>query len=286
MKIFELYRSINSKNVESFIIYTSSLFKKEYKLNGINRLIFKKKWQKKEYEPYCRANIRAALVYLDFLVKNHDENFESNVRNCLADLYPFYKEIFPNLCDKNDLINVNQLSSFLHFDIAKSLFYKNTILPKLQKKNYIDLPVVYLLRLCLESKVYGILGIDYIHIDNSSTQLSKILEIVPSLKTIEFSSQINWSMIQDINDWINHFMHRNLRPFPWTIHFAFQQLEPFFKVGSRNFGNTVSHSVYASAFLENKDSYIREIQQKFKELYPEKEVKIKWRMIQEVHLKK
>lgn len=286
MKFEELYSSINAKNLEIFITETKDKIKKELKPNAVFNLIFKKAWNEKELRSMKKASIQASLSYLEFLLNEHGDGFEKSVRNCLADLYEYYIEVFSESHTSSWIFNVNNIPTSIYFQLSKNIFYQNSIPDKLQKGSYLDLPATYLLRLCLEGRIHGLLGIDYIRVGEGSIPLSDILKIVQNLKSIKFSSEIKWERITQINDWLNHYIHRNLRPTPWCIHYAFQEMEPFFKTGMREFGNTKSYSSYASAFLENKEVFQIELLNRLEERYPTKKISIKWSGLHEVHLKK
>lgn len=285
MELTNLYSSISKDNVKSFILNTNLKIRPQLKYGGVFNLIFSKSWKERELQSLRKASIQGALIYLNFLVESESENFEQDVRNCLADLYPFYRDYF-SISEGPRIFNVNNLPTALHYDLCKGLFYENSIPEKLQKRSYLDLPVTYLLRMCLEGRIHGFLGIDYLRKGGSSIPLSEVLKLSQKLTTIEFSPEVNWDRICKINDWLNHYIHRNLRPVPWCIHLAFQELDVFFKAGMREIGTTKSYSTYYSTFMEDKDQFQKEFSDILKEKFPHDEIDIKWSHLHEIHLKK
>lgn len=285
MNLNQLYTGINEENLKAFIEDTSQRVVKPLKHGGVFNLIFKKSWKEKELHSLQKANIQAALIYLEFLTNKKTSDFEQNVRNCLADLNYFYREFFPPSEDSPPIFNVNNIPTSIYFDLSKGLFYENAIPSILQKRSYLDLPVTYLLRMCLEGRIHGFLGIDYVRVGKNPISLSEILKLTQKLQTIEFSPSIKWDRIIKINDWLNHYIHRNLRPVPWCIHLAFQELELFFKNGMREFGSTKSYSSYASTYMEDKDLFQNEFSTILKQRFPGEETSIKWSGLHEIHLK-
>lgn len=282
MDLNQLYGSISIENVKSFIGETNQNIGTHLKYGGVFNLIFSKSWKERELQSLRKASIQGALIYLDFLIENESDNFEQDVRNCLADLYPFYRDFF-SISERSLIFNVNNIPTALHYDLSKGLFYGNSIPEKLQKRSYLDLPVTYLLRMCLEGRIHGFLGIDYVRKGENSIPLSEVLKLTQKLTTIEFSSEINWDRICKINDWLNHYIHRNLRPVPWCIHLAFQELDVFFKFGMREIGTTKSYSTYYSTFMKDKDLFQKEFSILLKQRYPKEETMIKWSDLHEIH---
>ena len=136
------------------------------------------------------------------------------------------------------------------------------------------------LRLALESRVHGFLGVDYILINNKPINLSKLLKIAKSLENIQFSDSINWDEIEWVNDWLNHFMHRHLRPQPWTIHQAFEILRGLFTIESHTMGTVTTSSIFSSTVVRDFDSLKNEFEQYLNNQYSD--VNIAWSPTQEI----
>ncbi|WP_431137974.1 hypothetical protein, partial [Psychroserpens mesophilus] len=57
--------------------------------------------------------------------------------------------------------------------------------------------------------------------------LSTLIKVSKGLNSVEYSNKMDWTEIEWVNNWLNHHMHRHLRPYPWIIHQALEVLIPF-----------------------------------------------------------
>lgn len=261
MNFTEEYNNPSPESIKKLIETLKSIVGKPFNINRIYNLIFNKKnWNEKEHINFQKANILAACEYLTYLGKQGvNENYAQNVRTCLAGLNLILKEYLKDKYEECSTININYISSFSHFQMTKSLFENNSLPTKMDNRIHLDLPVLYLLRLSLEGRVHGFLGIDIIRIKNRPLDFSKILKITSKMKSISFNSEINWCNISIVNDWINHFMHRHLRPYPWTIFYAIKIISPLFEKGVFRFSDGMTHSIYASTQIQNRESLKNEL---------------------------
>jgi hypothetical protein len=55
--------------------------------------------------------------------------------------------------------------------------------------------------------------------------LNSLIKLSKELKTVKYSKAVNWTEIEWINIWINHHMHRHIRPYPWVIYQAIELID-------------------------------------------------------------
>ena len=68
--------------------------------------------------------------------------------------------------------------------------------------------------------------------------------------------------------WLNHHMHRNIRPEPYIIHTVLKYLKPIFTAGKKELGGSTLYSFDMSAYVEDSEAYHEEIEMKLKKKYP------------------
>ncbi|AIZ42367.1 hypothetical protein [Cellulophaga baltica] len=183
------------------------------------------------------------------------------------------------------LISTNTLPSAIQFDSAKRLFYNHQIRKQNQNNYSTDLLALYAIRLSLESRVRGLLGIDYATTNGKNIGLSTFMKIAKGLKYVEYSSNTEWTEIEWVNNWLNHHMHRHLRPYPWIIHQALEVLrllvdpkEPLIK------SNRTIYSFYSATYVIDESALQKEIEATLKELHIK--VQIRWLDKREIVKKK
>lgn len=146
----------------------------------------------------------------------------------------------------------------------------------MQKKRYdLDILVLYALRLSLERRILGFLGIDFIISNEKPVGLSKLLKIVKKLDNVIYKDEIDWDKIEVVNNWINHHMHRHLRPYPWVIHQAFEVVDPLLEKSKVIDGNTIHYSIHASTFVHDEEAFHAEIEERINAEMPN--VYIAWK---------
>lgn len=132
------------------------------------------------------------------------------------------------------------------------------------------------MRLALEKRILSFLAIDYIETENGSpVMLSRLFPIIKRLNNIEFKPEVNFDQIKWVWDWLNHYMHRHLRPYPWAIHQAFQILNALLLPSEKVTPKTTIHSFYASTIIRDWDGLKYEIQKSVEQDI--KGAKITWR---------
>lgn len=272
------YRDTNLDNVDYLINYLKSIAGKEVSLTCRRQNAFKTKWTKREENLRTRCHVQNAAEYLVFLRLNFSKE---QIKIVIADLAIYVKRL-----DTNDdvdfiLLSTNTLPSAIHFDTAKNLFYANNIKEQ-HKNNYsIDLLSLYGLRLSLESRVKGLLGIDYATNKGNPIGLSTFIKISKNLKSVNYSKNINWTEIEWVNDWINHHLHRLIRLYPWTIHQAFETLKHF--VAPKELvktNNKTTYSFYSATIVENESDFHNEVETALKSECPA--INIEWKDSREI----
>lgn len=267
-------------NVNKLVEYLASIVGKETSLSSIRQSILKTKWLHREKQLRSRSHVQAAIYFLKYLIKNGKQPFEGeDIKTVIADLIPYISTL-----DKSEdvsfiVVSTNTLPSTIHYKHAKWLFYKNQ-LPDARNRYNLDLMVLYVLRLSLEQRVLGFLGIDFVVARNKPVSLTKLLKIVKKLENVKYAEQINWDEIEWVYDWLNHYMHRHLRPYPWVIHQSFEILNSVLE-SSQIIRNKTTHlSFYASTIVQDEDKLQTEIEKEIVQMTPD--AKIQWRNHREI----
>lgn len=269
------YNNPTEENLSLLIEYLQNIGGKTFKIVYLRENLFKVNWKTKENKIRNRCQIQSAKKYLQYL-ENQDKSVKKKqVQNSIADLCYYVNELDQNEYTSFIAGNSNIIHSAIHFHSAKNLFKNHQILESHQDNYMSDLLIVYALRLSLEKRIRAILGIDYATTNNKKIGLSYYLDLVESLENIEFVKGVNWKEIKLINNWANHFMHRHIRPYPWTIYEAIQVLEPLLNpkepLVMKN--GTKKYSLDGSAYVTNESKLEKEIDEKLITKFPEIKIK-------------
>lgn len=231
---------------------------------------FKTKWKIREENIRNRCHVQNAIVYLQSIKYNCSE---SQIKVVIADIAKYVNRLDSNEDTSFILISTNTLPSAIKFDIAERLFLSHQIRKQNQNNYGTDLLTIYALRMSLESRIKGLLGIDYATNKGQNITLSTLIEISKRLKSIKYSIDINWTEIEWINKWINHHIHRQIRPYPWIIYQAFESLKSFIDPKEPIVTeNRTIYSFYSATFVENEEKLHKEIESSLKKRYLEIEI--------------
>lgn len=283
MTILQIFQSPTTENVTSFASSVKERITKKPKANGVFDCVFKTNWNENENIHWQKSNIIAACDYLINLNEEYPELFEIKAKTCLADLSRILRDFFKDE-DYSKLFNTNTSPSFTYWNLVESLNLSKEV-SKSTGSSSNDLPILYLMRLSLESRVHGFLGIDFISANGKRVELSQLIKISKELKSLKFDPKINWDRIEKINVWMNHFMHRHIRPFPWTIDLAIKELRPLFSWSNREHIDFEEFGWYLSTIATSQNELLREIKSKLQERFGE-DVSIKWSGTHEIHVGK
>lgn len=265
-----VYKKITKENIELLVEYLKSISGDELSVICRRQNAFKTKWINREENIRNRCHVQNAVVYLQSI---KDKCSESQIKVVIADIAKYV-----NLLDSYEdtsfiLISTNTLPSAIKFDIAERLFLTHQIRKQNQNNYGSDLLTIYALRLSLESRIKGLLGIDYATNKGQNINLSTLIEISKGLKSIKYSKDINWTEIEWINKWINHHMHRQIRPYPWIIYQAFESLKSFIDPKEPIIiENRTIYSFYSATLVENEEALHNEIKSSLKQKYSEIEI--------------
>lgn len=257
-----VYSEPTTQECEELITYFQKIGGRTLSSSCIRQNVFKISWTKKDNLLRNRCHVQAAAEYLEFLKSTFSVNDKADdIKVLIADIIPYIKQIDLDQDTSFILLSTNTLPSTIHFKHVKELFYKNS-LPKDAHRRYdLDILVIYGLRLSLEKRILGFLGIDFIEKSNGGPLLfSNLIPIIKSLTKINFKTGINFDEIKWVLDWLNHHMHRHLRPYPWAIHQAFEVLNPLLLASKINVGDTEHFSFYASTSTQDIDILKKEIE--------------------------
>lgn len=250
------------ENVELVEGYLNSLSGKAMSLRQIRQNIFKKKWTRDQIDLLYRCEFQAAAIFLKYLQEKSSEvSWKANVQTTIADLTQYVRFFDSEVDTSFIVVSPNTDSSQVHFKNATSLFYQCKLPDKLIKRYHQDVLVLYALRLSMERRVLNFLGIDYLESSKGIIGLMSLLRIAKKLKNIEYHPGIKWEEIDWVLYWLNHLMHRGVRPHPWTIHQAIEVLNPLFNPGKKVSGKRISWSIYASTYVEDEEMFHNELVQ-------------------------
>lgn len=273
-----VYLDTNLDNVIQLINYFKTIGGKEISLSCRRQNGFKTKWSKKEENLRTRCHIQNAAEYL-YSIKN-DFSIEQ-IKIVIADIATYIKILDTNEDVDFILLSTNTLPSAIHFDTARNLFYTHNIREQ-NKNNYsTDLLTLYSLRLSLESRIKGLLGIDFATDKGKPIGLNTFIKISKNLKSVNYSNKFDWTEIDWVNEWINHHMHRLIRPYPWIIHQAIETLKTFIDPKEPvKIKEKIICSFYSATIVENEKELQREVETALKSKYPT--INIQWKTSREI----
>lgn len=261
------YNNSNNENIEILINYLKKIGGKPLTVSCRRQNAFKTKWEKPEVKLRNRCHIQNAVEYL-YAIK--DNSSHSQIKVVIADIVKYVEVLDDNEDISFVLLSTNTLPSAIHFDIAKRLFLTHQIRDQNQNNYNTDLLTVYALRLSLENRIRGFLGIDYATNKGKNVGLNSLIKISKGLQSVQYLKSLNWIEIEWINDWVNHHMHRHLRPYPWIIYQALESLKSFIDPKDPVYiKNRTLYSFYSATYVINEDEFQNEIESSLKLVYPD-----------------
>lgn len=260
------YSEFTVENIDSLIKYLNGVGGKPLTSKCKRQNAFKVSWTEKETQLLARCHVQNAAEYLNDI---RNKITKAQLRTVVADIADYVEFLDSKEDTTFILLSTNTQPSAVQFDSASRLFYNHQIREQNQNNYSTDLLTLYAIRLSLESRVRGLLGIDYATTKGKTIGLSTLIKISKNIKTVKYSSETDWTEIEWVNIWLNHHMHRHLRPYPWIIHQSLEVLKPF--VDPKN---TSSSSFYSATYVKDESALEKEIEGNLQEQFPE--VKIRW----------
>ena len=265
------YSKSTRENVELLISYFQSIGGESLAKICKRQNAFKTKWTKPALNLRNRCHIQNAAEYLQSIIEDYTDD---QIKVIIADIASYVAFLDANEDVSFLVMSTNTLPSALHFDLATRLFLTHQIRFQNQNNYGTDLLTVYSLRLSLESRIKGLLGIDYATYKGRNVGLSTFIKVSKELKLVKYSN-VNWAEIEWINEWINHHMHRHSRPYPWIIYQAIESLKSFVNPKEPFVTeNGIVYSFYSATYVMNEDELHKEIYFSLIMLYPD--IEIKW----------
>lgn len=267
--IRKTYEDPTKENTQSLIKFLDKISGNELKEACIRQYLFKTTWKGKDQIIRSRCHLKAASSYLNYLLENDitKEQHRNALITTIADISPYVNK----LSDPNDptfsIGSTNTLPSTIHYGYAKKLFFDKILLATSNGSYSFDLTTLYILRLSLEKRINGILGLDFIQRSSTNTfiGLKQVINIAKKLKTVTYHESINWQQIIWVNDWLNHHIHRNLRPYPWIIYQSILVLDTVLEIVEHNGG----YSYYGSSVTTDKGILRQEIEDEILHFFPD-----------------
>lgn len=264
------YNNPTKENLEVLINYLQNIGGKTLTAICRRQNAFKTKWIKQDVNLRNRCHVQNAADYLQSI---KDKYSEHQIKVVIADIAKYVNSLDVNEDVNFILLSTNTLPSAVHFDTARRLFNTHQIRDQNQNNYNTDLLAIYALRLSLESRIRGLLGIDYATNRGKNVGLTSLIKVCKALKSVVYSKTVNWTEIEWVNDWINHHMHRHIRPYPWIIYQAIESLKSF--VDPKESFITESRTInsfYSATYVENEEELHKEIESALKLQYPEIEI--------------
>lgn len=278
MNIEQIFRSIyydeEITKVNSLIESLMDISGKPLKVKMVRQYVFKTTWKKREIELRARCQVKAAVEYLKFLTLGERRPDIDLIKVAIVELkYPLM-----DLGRSNDLPfilgSTNTNPSTIHYKHMKDLFYHRDLASDSKSNYQADLLILYGTRLALESRIRRLLGIDSVTSKNRQIGLTDLIHLSENLEHVQYKSGIDWTEIKWVVLWLNHHMHRHLRPNPWTIHQAFQILDHLIEQSSHSEGDRTTYSFYASTVVQHENLLEQEIERKLRAKF--EDVNIEW----------
>ena len=190
------YANSTKENVELLVEYFQNIAGKTLTVSCRKQNAFKVQWKNEENKLRSRCHLQNAAEYLCSIIENYSEG---QIKTVIADIAKY----IINLDDNEDVsfihLSTNTLPSAIHFNIATILFNSHQIREQNQNNYNTDLLVIYSLRLSLENRIRGLLGIDYATNKGKNIGLNRLIKLSKQLKTVRYSKAVNWTEIEWIN---------------------------------------------------------------------------------------
>jgi len=266
------YTNPSQENIEGLIEHLRTIGGRSLTTICRRQNAFRTSWGARDVKLIARCHIQNAAEYLDFIKTNHSND---QIKATIADLSEHVKILDSNEDVTFILISTNTLPSAAHFDAAKQLFFTHQIRQQNQNNYSTDILTLYSIRLSLESRVRRLLGIDYATSNGNNIGLSTLIKVAKGLQSVEYANSFNWTEIEWANNWLNHHMHRHMRPYPWIIYQAIETLKSFIdpKEPLRK-EDKVIHSFNSATYVADENELKKEIESALLVEYPA--IRIKW----------
>ena len=264
------YQNVTRENIAVLINYLKNIGGKPLTIICRRQNAFKTIWTNQEVNLRSRCHTQNAVEYLQSI---EDKYSERQIKVVIADIAKHVNYLDTNEDVSFIILSTNTLPSAIHFDAAERLFYTHQIRDQNQNNYNTDLLVIYALRLALENRIKGLLGIDYATNKGKNVGLASLIKVCKGLKSVKYSDAVNWTEIEWVNDWLNHHIHRHIRPYPWIIHQAIESLKLFivpkepFVTESRT-----TYSFYSATYVRSEEELHKEIESSLKLESPEIEI--------------
>jgi hypothetical protein len=277
------YFEPTTKNTEELANFLNSVAGKSLKVDHLRHYLLKTSWTSKDQTLKARSNLQGGAKYIEQLLIDGIDEYKNNncLKTAIADITTYVDQLNGNDDTSFVLVSTNTLPSVIHFKHAASLFFKKSLSTETNDSYEFDLLVLYALRLSLEKRIHGILKTDFVKsANNKPVGLSRLIAITKTLQNISYSEGIKWNQIEWVNDWLNHHIHRNLRPYPWIIFQAIKVLEELIEPKRYETENSKGFSFYGSTTSNDLEILQKEIKTKIMSEIPG--AKIRWTHTHEV----
>jgi len=277
------YYEPTTKNAEELAKFLASIAGKPLKVDHLRHYLLKTNWTTKDLKLKARSHLQGGAQYIEQLLTDGiDKHKNINcLKTTIADITAYVDQLNGNDDTSFVLISTNTLPSTIHFKHATSLFYKKGLSTETNDSYEFDLLVLYALRLSLEKRIHGILKTDFIKsANNKPVGLSRLIEIAKNLDNINYSEGIKWNQIEWVNDWLNHHIHRTIRPYPWIIYQAIKVMGELLEPMRYETETSKGFSFYGSTTTSDLETLKNEIMSKIMKEIPN--AKIKWAHTHEV----
>lgn len=239
-------------------ILSKSISKSTPKEEFIFQWTFKFKIIGKDREKYYKANIYTSSNSLK-RIRNRIDTIGINKVNqrvlldFICDLKPFIT-FFDDKVDYSWLIaNTNTHLTTFYYNLANNVFWNGEPGTHEQEKLVLSSSATFTLRQCIEYKVKGILGIDYILNGNKIEKPEFKVLVNTLINNMKYYSlrNIEFERLKTLHSWLSYYIHEGIRPEPWKTETAISSLKDFFYIGLNRSETTYSH--YSSIEVKRKE---------------------------------
>ena len=250
--------------------------------------IFNSIFTKKRPGNYELANIYAAKISLNRVLNRKSVNEFKNqtiiefLNDFIGDIKGFVQIVDPEQDFSWLLYNTNSSLSHFYFDEVCNLLYG-------EQRKSIDSDAKFnlatlVIRHTLEQRIKKLIGLDYLLKNNNPVPFSNVLEAIIKLPNLQKRSEIDFKKLEKINSWANQHLHRGIRPLPWQMEWAENEIKKLFYKGK-----TIDEQ-RLSLFASFETNDLNKLREDFEALiiqkYPNVTIHFEWKSHAEINISK
>lgn len=213
--------------------------------------IFQNKWGHGANGNITRAHVAAMEASLARLNLIFRQNPNEVLKELLIDFVCDAKRWVENIDSTQDfnliIFNTNRAVSHGYYYMVRNSLY-GIDGNKFHQYDAQFVVTTLQIRNAIESRIKQLLGIVEFKYKGKPVSFSQILTIIKKVKQLS-SKEVSFDRLEAINNWANNHLHKGLRPYPWQLEWAEQEIRKLFHIGECSDKKT--YSIYASFETEN-----------------------------------